>query len=99
MILLQRPYMTQHIIGVAANLLQIETAHLEPTAIETGQQSEQGLVGLPKIKENIVAIARGIVTFLMSMVMICLIQMQELQAFFVLEVHASTALTKQSCHQ
>ena len=58
MILLQRPYMTQYIIGVVTNLLQIETAHLEPTAIETGQQSEQGLVGLPKIKENIVAIAR-----------------------------------------
>ena len=41
------------------------------------------------MKETTVAIGRGIIVCLMSMMVICLIQMQKLQAFFVLEVHVT----------
>ena len=79
---------------VVTNLLQTEMALLEARAIESGQQPKQGLVGLPEMKETTMAVGRGIVVFLMSIIVICLIQMQKLQAFFVLEVHASTALNQ-----
>ena len=92
MILLQTPYGTKYII--VTNSLQTEMALLEATAIKSGQQPKQGLVGLPKMKETTVAVGRGITMFLISMMMICFIQMQTLQAFFVLEAHASTALNQ-----
>ena len=92
MILLQTPYGTKYTI--VTNSLQIEMALLESTAIESGQQPEQGLVGLPEMKETTMAIGRGIVMFLIAIMVICFIQMQKLQAFFVLEVHASTALNQ-----
>ena len=69
-------------------------ACLEATAIESGQQPKQGLVGLLEMKETTMAIGRGITMFLIAMMVICFIQMQKLQAFFVLEVHASTALNQ-----
>ena len=89
MILLQTPYGTKYII--VNNSLQTEMALMEATAIKSGQQPKQGLVGLPKMKETTVAVGRGIAMFLITMMVICFIQMQKLQAFFVLEVHASTA--------
>ena len=64
------------------------------TAIKSGHQPEQQLVGLPEMKETNVAIGREILVCLMSMMVICLIQMQKLWAFLVLEVHESTALNQ-----
>ena len=67
-------------------------AVLEAIAIESGQQRKQGLAGLPKMKETTVTVGRGIAMFLITMMVVCFLQMQKLQAFFVLEVYASTAL-------
>ena len=69
-------------------------ALLEATAVESGQQPKQGLVGLPKMKETTVAIGRGMTMFLITLMVIIFIPTQKLQAFFVLEVHASTALNQ-----
>ena len=69
-------------------------ALLEATAIKSGQQPEQGLVGLPEMKETTVVAGRGIIVFLIAMMVIYFIQMPKLQAFFVLEVHASTVLNQ-----
>ena len=76
MILLQTPYGTKYII--VTNSLQTEMALLEATAIKSGQQPKQGLVGLTNMKETTVAVGRGITMFLISIMMICFIQMQEL---------------------
>ena len=50
MISLQTPYGTKYII--VTNLVQTEMVLFEATAIESGHQPEQGLVGLPEMKET-----------------------------------------------
>ena len=82
--LLQTPYRTKYTI--VTNSLQTEMALLEAAAIESGQQPEQGLVGLSEMKETTVVAGRGIVMFLIAMMVIYFIQMPKLQSFFVLEV-------------
>ena len=81
MILLQIPYRTKYIIVI--NSLQTEMALLEATVINSGQQPEQGFVGLSEMKKTTMAIGRGITMFLITMMVICFIKMQKLQAFFV----------------
>ena len=89
MIFLQTPYGTKSRIVI--NFVADRDGSLGSHSNQSNQQCGQGHAGIPKMKQTTVAIGRGIIMSLMSMMVICLTQMAKLQALFVLEVHGSTA--------
>ena len=63
-------------------------ALLEAAVFESSHHPEQEPTGLSEMKETTVATGRGIIMCLMPMIVICIIQVQTLQAILVLEVCA-----------